>query len=653
MVASNKSEDVSTPEHGILNQGVVRELPLVGWDIQFDQQLALASLCDASDMDGSDPVLWLKVASAARRLGKQSPAESIRYRRLERHALEMGKTALPTNLPPNRLIIRALEEHQSSYLHFQDSLIDNSGMQTKLVLDLPRYSWTVLGRMLFRACNEGVNPDTREAFGSPCVEIHLSLLFLLPQRCLGLVCKFLQSTEIWRFEATCRGLSASILSARAMLERAEAAQTPHPQDEQKPLDLPTPSTQEPPSNQVQQVEQPIHTKKKGDEPARARSSKRVLSQLRTSCKRADRESKRGSVKYCLLASVLHCTSDDETFTSVSNNDVRWDSLLKADSFTAEKRTKDGLESTLTPPEGDATDSRLGDFSLTAFVDKWNGMNSGPFDVMQHYVSHVAMHVVDVFHSDRDALALSVLLLDCFDLLARRTGAIQNRNLCSHGRIDLSPGGEIACLDFFSLNLLNAELRFKRSDGLLTGAEGYESDFNLVSVAIVELHPKVAEIESAHPSLLESGFWVGMKARLHWMTSVFYLERSRQLQSTCEARIAEDFGIEYLEQTIKCLSIPIKSPVLTVPTPHLASPRRAGLHWKTLSLPTLYAFRDDLQASSVVSIARQKFQEKLGEIEKHWQANSNPELRPEDVAGLNDVGMILLKRYNARGRRIHP
>ena len=100
---------------GILDTGVVKLLPLVGWDVDNNQKLALVSFCDASDLDGTDPVLWLNLACAACKLSILSGDKSERYKRLERHALEMEKTAMPSMLPPNRSsIVRALRKHPHS-----------------------------------------------------------------------------------------------------------------------------------------------------------------------------------------------------------------------------------------------------------------------------------------------------------------------------------------------------------------------------------------------------------------------------------------------------------------------------------------------------------------------------------------------------------
>jgi hypothetical protein len=304
-----------------------------------------------------------------------------------------------------------------------------------------------------------------------------------------------------------------------------------------------------------------------------------------------------------------------------------------------------FESPLAQPEGASLDLRLGDSSLKAFVDKWSAKNSGPFDILQRYVSHVAINVVDVFQSDQDSLALSGVVIDCVDLLTRKAGVLQNLDLCSYGQVPLNSGAKVEFLDYFSVNLLNAELRLKRSDGLLTGAGDFDSDMNFVAVAVSELLAKVAEVELAHASYLESRTWICLKTRLHWLAAGCYLDRSRLSQNVAESRIAEDFGIEQVEHTMHCLSLPAGSPVMSVRTPHLTSPRRSGAHWKILSQSTLHSFRDEIQASSVVSAARQQFMEKLIEIEKHLRDFPGQSIRSEDVAGLLSVGITLSKRYN--------
>lgn len=625
---------------GLLDRGVVKPFPLVGWEDNIDPELALVSLCDASDLDGSDPVVWLKLACAARKCSIVLGGNPLRYRRLERHALEMGMTALPPTVPPNRSIIRALREHDDLPAAYHDNMENKQEPPNTLVLDLPRYSWSVLGRMLIRACREGAKPDSAESFGSACVELHLSPMLSLPQRSLGLICRYLRNEDIWRFEATCRGLSAAILSARALLERAETTQKVAQEKIQVGPNEAAEASMIPRPQQEHLKKQNL-TESRRDEPTRARSSKRVLSQLITSGKRAERESKRASVKYCLLASTLHCTFGDEMHLQMSNGGISWEVFNESTQGTL----KGSQEQFLAQSEDSLIDGRLGDSCLTTFINKWSGNNSGPFDILQRYVVHVALNVVQVFQSDQDSLALSGFIIDCVDLVARKGGVSQDLDLCSFGKVNLGQGGEMACLEYFAVNLLNAELRLKRSDGQLNGCGDYESDSNFVAVVVPVLLHRATEIESAHSRLKESSIWVSMKIRSHWLAAGFYLDKSRLSQNICESRTAEDFGIKQVESTIHCLSLPAGSPVLSVKTPHLMSPRRTGPHWKVLSFSSLAAFRDDIQASSVVSGARQQFLDHLTEIETHWQSSPDKTLRVEDIAGLVGVGETLAKRYN--------
>lgn len=140
-------------------------------------RLALASYCDASELDPSDPTLWFKVACTARSLGRvvDSPPFTSSalvnwrprsYRSLERLALERGLKSLPKGMPPNRMIMRAWREMEQWDLSGEvtvnksDSVVQNessgsSNQPIELVIHLPKYSWTTLGRILIRACKEG------------------------------------------------------------------------------------------------------------------------------------------------------------------------------------------------------------------------------------------------------------------------------------------------------------------------------------------------------------------------------------------------------------------------------------------------------------------------------------------------------------------
>ena len=255
----------------LLDRGTVRVLPALktgagsalggssclnccwGGESEEDtKRLALVAYCDASELDRSDPTLWLKVACAARSLGRivfagkvqrvsstssstsddnddesvddyylnhnPSPA-LLDYHRLERYALESGLSCLPSGAPPNRAIVRAYRELQAQsdvtkvprYLPVRSQQPETP----PIVIDLPRYSWSVAGRALMRAFRLGgafvdheaaalmslpaSNTSSRrraanetEYFGSASIDIRISPVLFLPLGVLGAVCEYIE-----------------------------------------------------------------------------------------------------------------------------------------------------------------------------------------------------------------------------------------------------------------------------------------------------------------------------------------------------------------------------------------------------------------------------------------------------------------------------
>ena len=255
----------------LLDRGTVRVLPALksgagsasggssclnccwGGESEEDtKRLALVAYCDASEPDRSDPTLWLKVACAARSLGRivfagkvqrvsstssstsddnddesvddyylnhnPSPA-LLDYYRLERYALESGLSCLPSGAPPNRAIVRAYRALQAQsdvtkvprYLPVRSQQPETP----PIVIDLPRYSWSVAGRALMRAFRLGgafvdheaaalmslpaSNTSSRrraanetEYFGSASIDIRISPVLILPLGVLGAVCEYIE-----------------------------------------------------------------------------------------------------------------------------------------------------------------------------------------------------------------------------------------------------------------------------------------------------------------------------------------------------------------------------------------------------------------------------------------------------------------------------
>ena len=415
LVAANQSTNQTSSL--LLERGVVKSLPLIGWNDENDQRLALVALCDASELDSSDPVLWLKLACAARRLSRWiGHGEALEYRRLERHAIERGMTALPPDVPPNRSILRAMKEHKDLNVVYSEKLMEDEPVDP-ITMDLPRYSWSILGRMLMRACRE----RTKQ------VELKISPMLVLPPRSLGTICSFLQNTDIWKFEASCRALSVSIISARALLERRRAIKPQNEggskgKEEEKNKEKPNgeggqkahEANQEESKQDEETKTQESKEQHQAREQARSsRSSKRVRSQIITSGKKAERQAKRNSVTFCMLAATLNILSDSKAYKESSTyTEQDWRRLFNQRLSLVSFQPSDARRRGAVQADAVALDSRLSASCMTAFIDRWSKKNSGPFDLLKRYIAHVALNVEDVFGSDQDSIALASFVTDC-------------------------------------------------------------------------------------------------------------------------------------------------------------------------------------------------------------------------------------------------
>ena len=296
------------------------------------------------------------------------------------------------------------------YIH-EPFASENSLQETKL--SIPRYSWSTVGRMLIRSCKEGLIPphtmDSSQSHPNTLVSLHLSPLLALPSSALGRICQFLDSAEICRFEATCRGLSALILSARAALDhealRRETKSSKREIEEKHNADSL--------SNSIMDTERggtgdTSASKNENTEKGRtnaSRASKRVRSQIITSGKRAERQSRR-TVQSTLLALTLGTDSSSSEYKKLVTAGFDWNALVP-----------DGQRETLsrsdTQKKAPIPIDRTTDSSLSNFVECWSVIPSRPMDVLWNFVAHVSLHVDDVFSSDPGGLnVLTSALLEC-------------------------------------------------------------------------------------------------------------------------------------------------------------------------------------------------------------------------------------------------
>ena len=420
--------------NSLLDRGVVpalksfREFKASCWDDNEQQEtivrFALVALLDASAVDGSDPTLWVKLACLARRLGRvldpseETPPALLSHRRLEKHALETGAMALPTNVPRSRLLEAALKEWQaeSDPTDFSLQLTESEVApppRTQLVVS--RYNWPILARTLLRLVRGGhahhltaYRPIRQEAsqleMGGgmyAILDIHLAPIITLPSGIVGHVCSYLEPHEERALEATCKELSFSVVAARAALdhsknmatrnkqgEGANDEMTHHEEKDESILDEPDKEDPTTPSN---------------------RASKRLRTQMITEGKRAERLKRRQSVRCCVTSIIASSIPAWET----KENNFDWENLLPSHVTIAYS----GIDRGTSRGRGDnsrlreETGERLSDSSLAAFLAvHWPISAVG---LLFRFVSHVSLHVGNVFATDNgSSQVLSSSLYEC-------------------------------------------------------------------------------------------------------------------------------------------------------------------------------------------------------------------------------------------------
>mmetsp|Transcript_19287 Transcript_19287/g.34947 ORF Transcript_19287/g.34947 Transcript_19287/m.34947 type:complete len:2537 (-) Transcript_19287:2523-10133(-) len=715
----------------ILDKGVVSQVEAflnsnnndcvwVGESEEMTQRLALVAYCDASDLDGSDPTLWLRVACSARSVGRivaQRQRDPIQgqndeaiivpvYSRLERHALEQGLVCLPPGQAPNRIIVRALQEWtkmhplsptsvQSQYPH---RIQPDHPPAVKLVLVLPRYSWSTLGRMLMRACREGgaysdtmgrtelslssqTIPFSRQSraqkawvtsFGSPQVQLCISLMLTLPPTALGTVCKFL-GNDTPKFEATCRAMSVSIISARATMEEErnhENYMTKNSsQDERENEESMeasdsdnAPTTQEAAVPKSSAPDGECESKASRDQPNRShRSSKRVRSQLITSGKQAERAAKRNSVEYCLVSVLLCCTPNARKYSSLLRKSIQWEDLLAVKQHVLsiirsvgvsgdEKKDTPGLG--LSTAKGrlkirsNESEARTGNSSLNYFVSEGCRSNSGPMDMLARFLSHVSRHADQVFASESSGvMMLASCVTECFELLMGREGNAQSLSTSWYGPESFVSGRSVMDQsEAFAINLLYAELLLRRCERQGIAVGDYDHDSGVICFLVPTLVRFSDNIGGACTTNKERDILYPLQTRCHWLAATFYLWWSRMPHiASKDSREAESLALEYISKTLSSLELTI--PPHIVLTPHLVSLGRQGSHWKELSKSTISLFRDEVQAASVVSLARGRFGDIQDQIRKRWNDSVEQDLLAEDKTTLASIGEDFYRRYD--------
>jgi hypothetical protein len=197
------------------------------------------------------------------------------------------------------------------------------------------------------------------------------------------------------------------------------------------------------------------------------------------------------------------------------------------------------------------------------------------------------------------------------------------------------------IELLAIDVLHIELRFKRCEREDNIDTDFDADGNVVSSMVPWLLSKIEEFDESLQGSSDKKTWTSLKARCYWLAAGFYLWMGRRSQNVSESREAERAGLEFIEETLGCLSLPESCPITSVQTPHLGSPGRSGLHWRELSAESITTFRDEIQASSVVLLAQEQFLEATSNIDG---TAGDEILREEDSDALFAIGTTLLERY---------
>ena len=207
----------------------------------------------------------------------------------------------------------------------------------------------------------------------------------------------------------------------------------------------------------------------------------------------------------------------------------------------------------------------------------------------------------------------------------------------------------AALPVLAVNLLNAELRLKRCESHDIGSEEHQEDADVLAFMIPQLLMFVQAMLSNNGNGTQQ-VMLQLQCRCYWLASTYYLWIGRCCNDASIAKDAEDAGFDYLNKLMNLLaesSHPQKN--LVINTQYLQSSHRQGDHWRKLSSQTLSKYKEHLQSSSIVSRARQRFQEIQNDMNGRSQSDddvsNNNFITVDDKAKFASLGLELLERYD--------
>lgn len=169
------------------------------------------------------------------------------------------------------------------------------------------------------------------------------------------------------------------------------------------------------------------------------------------------------------------------------------------------------------------------------------------------------------------------------------------------------------VELFAMDLLHAELSFRKCQQDDSLDLSFNGKCNFVSrmapylaslIHVVEV--KIGSLDDKARLYDVARLWVQLKVRCYWLNAGVFLWRSSFSDNHLHSCETENAALEHLEMATICLTLPKDRPVCKVSTPHLASRNRRGQHWNELTPVALSMLRNEVQATSILSRAQEKF-----------------------------------------------
>jgi len=382
--ATNRQPDGSLPPEGT---------DLVAESNEESTRIALCAYMDAVDIDDTDPIIWLKLAQTARRLGSFTQPDSVLhpFRRLEREALERAVTVYPDHQPPNRRAVRALkcfEQEVDEAKEYPPKLLERRMPIRRSTLSIPRSSWPILGRLLLRSCKDGSGPAS----------LHLAPVLTLSNKSWGLICPFLEKRDIGKLEMTCKAMMTAMVTARATVSQKVTEKVA---PETETVQSETAATTNLGSS-VPAEDKPDSTNEDGEADQLNRSSKRLKTQERSTGIRSERQFLRESLEYCLTAAVLGCKANHPGYLKLV---ARLDPCEQGANKVSSGGQVGDQRKPVTP--------EFAMSSLSSFTDEWKDRRGQAQDIMFHFLHHIAINAGDIYKLEfEDSKTLTQVILQC-------------------------------------------------------------------------------------------------------------------------------------------------------------------------------------------------------------------------------------------------